>query len=217
MPVEKKKNTAEKKPGKKIVKPNVPAKRTTKEEDPLDNLESVRISSTEHPSEGDVRLLTNMASLHLTPDEVCGCLDISRSRFEGSLALQAAYQRGLEIGKASLRRLQWISAKKGNAIMQIFLGKQILGQKDLHETKKDDGSLDADRKSFEDKLKSIIDVTPTDETHGGPDAKGAGDCQLPLETLGQGQSALTPEEHVVESGVDAEVDPGVVHGSEESA
>ena len=35
-----------------------------------------------------------------------------------------------EKGKVSLRRMQWQSAERGNVTMQIFLGKQYLGQKD---------------------------------------------------------------------------------------
>lgn len=35
-----------------------------------------------------------------------------------------------EKGKVSLRRMQWQSAEHGNVTMQIFLGKQYLGQKD---------------------------------------------------------------------------------------
>lgn len=34
------------------------------------------------------------------------------------------------MGKRSLRRMQWKSAKGGNATMQIWLGKQLLGQTD---------------------------------------------------------------------------------------
>ena len=37
-------------------------------------------------------------------------------------------------GKMSLRRMQWKSAKSGNVTMQIWLGKQELGQKDKQET-----------------------------------------------------------------------------------
>ena len=35
-----------------------------------------------------------------------------------------------EKGRVSLRRMQWASAENGNVTMQIFLGKQYLGQKD---------------------------------------------------------------------------------------
>lgn len=36
-------------------------------------------------------------------------------------------------GKSSLRRLQWSKAKEGNPTMLIWLGKQVLGQKDHQE------------------------------------------------------------------------------------
>jgi len=35
-----------------------------------------------------------------------------------------------KLAKFGLRQLQWKSAEKGNVTMQIFLGKNILGQKD---------------------------------------------------------------------------------------
>ena len=38
--------------------------------------------------------------------------------------------KGRSKGKIRLRQLQWKSAEKGNVSMQIFLGKNILGQKD---------------------------------------------------------------------------------------
>jgi len=38
----------------------------------------------------------------------------------------------LENGRSSLRRLQWKSATNGNITMQIWLGKQYLGQRDMH-------------------------------------------------------------------------------------
>ena len=42
----------------------------------------------------------------------------------------AVFAQKREKGKVSLRRLQWKSAEAGNVTMQIFLGKQYLGQKD---------------------------------------------------------------------------------------
>lgn len=36
-------------------------------------------------------------------------------------------------GKVSLRRMQWKSAENGNVSMQIFLGKNLLGQSDKQE------------------------------------------------------------------------------------
>ena len=38
--------------------------------------------------------------------------------------------KGRAKGKIRLRQLQWASAEKGNVVMQIFLGKNMLGQQD---------------------------------------------------------------------------------------
>ena len=38
--------------------------------------------------------------------------------------------KGRDKGKIKLRKLQWSSAEKGNITMLIWLGKQILGQKE---------------------------------------------------------------------------------------
>lgn len=42
----------------------------------------------------------------------------------------AVFAQKREKGKVSLRRMQWQSAEHGSVSMQIFLGKQYLGQKD---------------------------------------------------------------------------------------
>ncbi len=44
------------------------------------------------------------------------------------------YKRNCGYGKSSLRRLQWKSAQAGNVTMQIWLGKQYLGQSDKQST-----------------------------------------------------------------------------------
>ena len=41
-------------------------------------------------------------------------------------------------GKASLRRMQWKNAEAGNATLQIWLGKQMLGQTDRPITEEED-------------------------------------------------------------------------------
>ena len=41
--------------------------------------------------------------------------------------------KGREKGKIRLRQIQWRSAERGNVTMQIWLGKQILGQVDRQE------------------------------------------------------------------------------------
>ena len=42
--------------------------------------------------------------------------------------------KGRSMMRLRLRQLQWKSAEKGNVTMQIFLGKNILGQQDKLET-----------------------------------------------------------------------------------
>jgi hypothetical protein len=44
--------------------------------------------------------------------------------------IRAAMERGQALGKLSLRREQFRLAEKGNAAMLMFLGKQLLGQRD---------------------------------------------------------------------------------------
>lgn len=48
--------------------------------------------------------------------------------------LQFVQQKALEPRRIKLRQLQWKSAEAGNVTMQIWLGKQMLGQSDKQET-----------------------------------------------------------------------------------
>lgn len=54
-----------------------------------------------------------------------------KREYNQSFAVTFAQKR--EKGKVSLRRMQWQSAEHGSVTMQIFLGKQYLGQKDHQE------------------------------------------------------------------------------------
>jgi hypothetical protein len=57
-----------------------------------------------------------------------------QARLSNDAGFSGAYEKGLENGKSSLRRLQWKAALGGNITMQIWLGKQYLGQRDMHTT-----------------------------------------------------------------------------------
>ena len=50
-------------------------------------------------------------------------------------------KKGRAEGKIRLRKIQWGIAEKGNAIMSIFLGKNILGQSDNGVIEDDDTPL----------------------------------------------------------------------------
>lgn len=74
----------------------------------------------------DVTLIERLAGIHCTTKEIAAAMDCSTDTLERNFA--ALMAKGREKGKTSLRRIQWESAQKGNVTMQIWLGKQILGQ-----------------------------------------------------------------------------------------
>jgi hypothetical protein len=86
----------------------------------------------------DLRLVEDLGKIQSTHSElaaVLGCgLSTIKDRLTNDAEFVAAYERGLEAGKSSLRRIQWKSALGGNTTMQIWLGKQYLGQRDMHST-----------------------------------------------------------------------------------
>jgi len=65
-----------------------------------------------------------------------GCTNTEIADFYGcdESLIRKSYSENLTKGRANvkirLRKLQWQSAEKGNVVMQIFLGKNILGQQD---------------------------------------------------------------------------------------
>ena len=59
----------------------------------------------------------------------------TRCKEKYSLTFSALFAKKRAGGKISLRRDQWQSSQKGNVTMQIWLGKQYLGQSDKNENK----------------------------------------------------------------------------------
>lgn len=99
----------------------------------------------DQPTLDKIKLLG--ASQHSRP-EAAALLGISKSCFNEFLASNKKalehWEDGLENGRASLRRMQFKNAQAGNVTMQIWLGKQYLGQKDKQEvenTGKDGGPI----------------------------------------------------------------------------
>ena len=76
-----------------------------------------------------------------------GCTNKEIGEFFGCSAdlIEKSYSEFLTKGRSEmkmrLRQLQWKSAEKGNVTMQIFLGKNILGQQDKIETSELDEPL----------------------------------------------------------------------------
>lgn len=92
----------------------------------------------------DLELVEKLGTIHCTDVEIASICGVSLETFtrrkreeDFGQMLDEARARG----KASLRRIQWQLAQNGNAAMAIFLGKNLLGQRDR----------------FDDQL---VDVTP---------------------------------------------------------
>lgn len=74
-----------------------------------------------------------LASIMCTDEEIASVLGCSvdlLTNKNNREAFTEAKESGQYGGKASLRRMQFKTAEAGNATMQIWLGKQYLGQKE---------------------------------------------------------------------------------------
>ncbi len=78
----------------------------------------------------DLATAEKLAALFCTQAEIAIALGQSERNLRRSAAFLSAYEKGLTAGKTKLRQLQFDNAKAGNATMQIWLGKQYLGQSD---------------------------------------------------------------------------------------
>jgi AraC-like DNA-binding protein len=86
----------------------------------------------------DVQQVEALAALQCTMEEIASGVGVSRRTLQDRCAedeaFRTAIEKGREMGTRSLRRLQYEAAKTGNVTMQIWLGKQWLGQADKSET-----------------------------------------------------------------------------------
>ena len=103
-------------------------------------------------SEKEFKQLIELIKIQCTRDEVCEVLGMSDTtltrriaerKIEGVTNFEALYKKHQGEGKASLRREQWKAAQSGNPTMLVWLGKQVLGQKDRQEVDNtsSDGSM----------------------------------------------------------------------------
>jgi len=85
------------------------------------------------PFRPDLNEVRKISILHPTDEELAAFLDCSVdtiTRLKKDPAFLAAYEKGKSEGKLSLRRSQMKAALDGNITMQIWMGKQLLGQSD---------------------------------------------------------------------------------------
>lgn len=108
----------------------------------------------------DYDTVKNLAKICCTQEEIASVLGCSVKTLQRRKQFNKAYQDGLNDARASLRRLQWKSAASGNITMQIFLGKNLLGQRDRF----------AEDERSEDKEKvTIINDLPQEPRNEAPE------------------------------------------------
>lgn len=109
----------------------------------------------------DLRQVEELGRIQSTQAELAAVLGCGLSTVKDRLAtdpeFSAAYKEGLESGKSSLRRLQWKSAVGGNVTMQIWLGKQYLGQQDKQMTEVISRQIEEWREKLEDAPEGVVE------------------------------------------------------------
>jgi hypothetical protein len=94
------------------------------------------------PIDIDAGEVYKLAKLHASNKEIADWFGCSTDTIERRFAAELA--KGRSEGRLNLRRMQWASAVKGNVAMQIWLGKQVLGQID-QPIPDDDGDQEYER------------------------------------------------------------------------
>ena len=102
------------------------------------------------PTSIDLTQLEGLASIQCTYEELAAFFKCDKRtiiRYMKKPEYREAFERGMANGRVSLRRAQFQAALKGDKTMQIWLGKQYLGQKDSVTTVHEGGlSIDTDAK-----------------------------------------------------------------------
>lgn len=97
-----------------------------------------------------------LAAMHCTMKEMAAFFNCSVDTLE--LRFPDVIAKGREKGKIKLRRLQLQAAEKGNVVMLIWLGKQILGQSDQN--------VERDVKELKQSVYNLIDASKLNSEAG---------------------------------------------------
>ena len=87
----------------------------------------------------DLNVVRELAKIHCTQEEIASFLHVSVDTLQRNQEFCGVYKECLDLGRQSLRRMQWKMAEEGNVTMLIWLGKQLLRQKDKNEITGEDG------------------------------------------------------------------------------
>lgn len=107
--------------------------------------------------EVDPEEIEKLASIHCTNEEIAAVLGVSEDTITRNFADRI--KSGKARGRASLRRRQWASSepgKAGSVSALIWLGKQLLGQKDQIEQTNKDGDAQLTDEQLKAKIESMI-------------------------------------------------------------
>jgi len=85
----------------------------------------------------DLALVKELSEIQCTISEISAVMNIPESTLKTRPDFSTTYKSGLEVGKKSLRRIQFDLAKK-SAGMAIWLGKQYLNQTEKIEVTNDE-------------------------------------------------------------------------------
>lgn len=90
------------------------------------------------PDDKTIKQIETLSGISCTKADAAAVLGVCRETFEKFLGTHKkasdAWEQGKGLGRVSLRRMQWETAKR-SVTMQIWLGKQMLGQTDKVEEK----------------------------------------------------------------------------------
>ena len=113
----------------------------------------------------DQNTFEGLCEIQCTLQEIAGVLRVSEDTVERwcertyELGFADAYKKFSATGKTSLRRQQFELARKGNAAMLIWLGKQYLGQTDKPNPDESDEEVNVDE--LANQLYSILKEAAT--------------------------------------------------------
>ena len=109
----------------------------------------------------DLDLLRTVAAWHVTIVEAAAALKVSHGTLESRLRdtpeVREAWEEGQAKGRMSLRRRQYEKAMEGHPTMLIWMGKQLLGQRDVQaveHTGRDGGAIEVN--TWADLVRAVV-------------------------------------------------------------
>jgi hypothetical protein len=104
---------------------------------PLEGFDNAKNLGGRPQAEIDLEVVRNAAGIGCTVNEIAAVLGVCRSTLFKYMQInpdvQTAIDEGRDKGCATLRRHQWQRASVGSDTMLIWLGKQMLGQRDTQQ------------------------------------------------------------------------------------